>query len=277
MSAIDEKAERRAARAQKRLRKARFNLLRAGSFPLISRKHRLMVLWSPKSACTTVYTWFANLMGNLDEMRAYNAWPHRHRIEIYRNLEQTEAAILDDFSDYFIVKVLRDPLHRAASGFRHALQFPIQDEAMSTWSDGRLDRSTGYSFSDFLGSLEWAGLDASNVHFRPQFHEIEDDFAPDLVINITRQNLMQELNKVEDRIGQQRTDFEAMGWLHSLEANRRPMQLTSGEVDDRTPLTTEHASGLLPWPTNDRLLTPSAIYRIKRLYAVDFERYAAHL
>src|SRR5262245_41835151 len=51
--------------------------------PLILPQRRMIVVFSPKSACTTVVIWFLHQIGHSKAARDYASWPHRYRTEVY--------------------------------------------------------------------------------------------------------------------------------------------------------------------------------------------------
>jgi len=255
------------------LPKGQPRILRSTNLPLVDPHLKLMVLWSPKSACTTVYTWFAGITGRLEDVLAHSTWPHDHRTAVYEVSPETKAAIARNLSTYRIVRVFRDPYSRFLSSFRHSLIYGLNAAGSIDWAHGRLHRVRGYSLSDFLTYMEHVGVVSCDPHFRQQWHPIEEHLDPDTVINVSRRNLFKELNRVERRLGLKATDFSSISWLHSLEASRRPARIASTGADDQTLLTIRNAKGDDPWPDEASLLTPKARERIAQLYARDFEAY----
>src|SRR5439155_20288125 len=103
--------------SKKPVRRSR-RLLRYTPRPLVDAEKRVIVLWSPKSACTTTYVWFSHLCGFVDEVEKHDAFPHRHRIDVYMGSERYWSAIENDTRDFHVVRVIRDPYARAVSIFR---------------------------------------------------------------------------------------------------------------------------------------------------------------
>ena len=252
------------------------NVLDTRSRPLLNPDNGMMVLWSPKSACTTVFVWFAGTIGKLDEVHAYgNA--HRYRMQVYRKSDLYQRGLERSPADYRIVRVIRDPYQRAASIFRHALRTAFMNKQLKA-SPAALDRSTGFSFLQFLDYLGSLDLETANTHLRAQRHLVESEHWPEFIINISRQDLFTELNHVEEAFGLARTDFHEMAWLHERESERKARPgAFEGKTADDFPFDKDAASGLKPWPDYNELLTPRARARIEKIYARDFEAYAAHL
>ena len=242
---------------------------------LLNPDHRMMVVWSPKSACTTVFVWFANTIGKIEDMKGYK-WPHEYRSEAYYKSDLHLRGLKLAPRNYRIVRVIRDPYFRAASIYRHALKTRLDEDHLKAASPP-LDRRTGFSFMQFLDYIETLQLDSANVHIRPQFHPVEAELRPEFVINISRQDLFTELNKVEEAFALPRTDFHSLNWLHREADRKAKPGAFGGNEADVVPFDRLAARGQKPWPTYEQLLTPRARARIETLYARDFEAYADHL
>lgn len=212
--------------------------------PLVSVEKRLVVLWSPKSACTAAYVWFSSVCGFVEEVRRYHKFPHRHRQDIFQPQQKNYTG---DLSDFLIVRVVRDPYSRAASIYRHALLVGFRRPGVTVRED--------MAFAVFLNQLLGKDLYTLDPHVWPQRHPLEAERDPDVVINVTRQDLFSELNAVEKKQGWPLTDFAAMDWLHGFEKTR------SGQTR----------------VSYDAILTPAARRKIEAIYDVDFEQYRDYL
>jgi len=250
-------------------------LLRARPQPLLNPDAAMMVVWSPKSACTTIFVWFAATIGKLEEARAARD-VHRYRRDAYAASELYQRGLKRPVEAYRMVRVIRDPFLRAASIYRHALRTDILDRKGG--AAAALDRRAGFSFLTFLDHVGALLPNTADAHLRAQVHPVETALAPEVVINISRQNLFAELNRVEASFGLPRTDFDALAWLHRREDRRSAKPAAfAGEGADQHPFDAAAARGLKPWPDYGQLLTPAARARIEALYAADFKAYAAHL
>jgi hypothetical protein len=240
-----------------------------GDPPLIDPDRRLMLVFSPKAACSSSVIWFFHQAGLAQEARAHHEWPHRYRIERYSAGERQARGWLLPPQDLRVVRVVRDPLDRAASSFRHALGTGYASERILA-AVGVDTRTEPLSFQRFIDFLETEDLDRCDPHHRRQRHPVEDLRAPDVVISTTEHDLFAGLNAAERRFGLPVTDFGSLAWVHDVQRHRVPRSVDMGERPDLVPLTTRQAlSG--PWPTG--LLTPLARERLIRLYADDVARY----
>jgi hypothetical protein len=129
-------------------------LIRTAPRPLIHSEARMIVVFSPKSACSNVVIWFLHQLGLAEEARAYHDWPHRYRINVYYQSDLYRQALSLDLKNFRVVRVLRDPIDRAVSTFREVQRSALADE-LSASILGRTDAAeAGVSFSEFLDLLE---------------------------------------------------------------------------------------------------------------------------
>jgi len=247
--------------------------------PLFDPDHRLMVIWSPKSACTATTIWFYRQAGLYDVAKALDTWPHRYRLRVYERSEMWRRGRNDDLSKYRIIRVIRDPYQRAISSYRQALRYGYLDDRMRRFAGRPIDAEAGYSFDEFLDCIGERDLAAmtSNAHHAVQMHPVEWLRRPTDVINISKQDLFSELNRIEAEMGLPHTDFAAISWFHSTESGSRKSRPQSfgGPADTQRLLRSAAAEG--PWPIAEELLTETARAKIRRLYAVDFKAYAPYL
>ncbi|MBV9571612.1 MAG: sulfotransferase family 2 domain-containing protein [Alphaproteobacteria bacterium] len=209
--------------------------------PLVSPEKRLIVLWSPKSACTAAYVWFASVCGFVEDVRRYHRFPHWHRIEVFQNPPLNE---IGDLSDFLIVRIVRDPYTRAASIYRQAMLIGLK-------RPGDMVVREGMPFGAFLNQLMGKDLYTLDPHVWPQVHPLEAERNPDVVINVSKQDLFAELNALERVQGWPETDFAAMDWFHGPEKAR------SGQAG----------------VSYDTLLNRRARHKIEAIYAMDFQQY----
>lgn len=245
---------------------------------LLNCDKRLMVIWSAKSACTSVYVWFAHVSGFLDDLRAAHVPLQKHRTESYHYSDLYRRSLAAPLDDYRTLRVIRDPYARTVSLYRFALMHKYVEPYLATFSGGKLNRSAGFSFQQFLDLMGSIDLQTANVHFRPQFNPIEKIHKSDFTVNISKSNLFQQLNATALRWSLPATDFEGMKWLIELEKSRKAKEtpIEGADIDHRA-FNKAAARGRLPFPSYDQLLTPTARARIESLYSVDFQAYRSHL
>ena len=249
--------------------------LRLAPVPLVDRDRQVIVIWSPKSACTTTYVWFSHLCGFGHELDDYRGRVHAHHLHVYRKSSRYSASVAADTGGYHVVRIIRDPYIRAVSIFRYAL---ITHYADSSLAEAGLDFEKGISFRTFLEFLARIDMRRANIHYRPQLHPLERERKPDTVINITKSDMFAALNALEARMNWPHTDFPGMAWLHEYEGGRKARSDPFDGADlDLLPLVRSRRIRHSPFPTYDQLLTPAARRDIEAIYAADFEAYRDYL
>lgn len=250
----------------------------AQSKALLNCDLRLSVIWSAKSACTAVYTWFAHVSGFGDELSGEGRGPHEHRGNVYHRSGLYLRSLKADAAAFRTLRVIRDPYTRAVSSYRHALMNAYSDPYMAAASHGTLNRRQGYSFHQFLDMLESVDIRRANLHFRAQFRPMERIREPDAVINISKSDLFGELRKIERMWSLPPAEIATLDWFVEREASRKAKQLSVEGADlDRTAFDASAAQGQSPFPDYSQLLTPPARQRIERIYAIDFAAYRQFL
>jgi hypothetical protein len=240
--------------------------------PLIHPDARMIVIFSPKSACTSIAIWFFHQLGQAQAARDVSEWPHRYRRQYYRSDLYQKAFDLD-LSSFSVVRVVRDPFDRAVSSFRHGLRSQLAEKHLAKLIGRSALATTGLSFKEFLDALECCNLRTCNAHFRVQKHPLEDVIPVRHLINISTQDLFTRLNEVERDIGLPVTDFAKLAWLNNL-GDKRSHGNRTGEVPDAyTHPFTQKLARRGPWPSYQAFLTPTARERIARLYALDLDTY----
>jgi len=250
-------------------------LLAKQSRPLIDKDRHFVLGWLPKSACTTLYLWFASVGGFLPQVLAHHSFPHRHRNEVLLKSQRYREALRAYTPDFRFIKVIRDPYMRAVSIFRHAIAFGFANADLHARFGPSVDSQHGVSFQQFLDLLANLDMTAANPHYRPQLHPFEQHRRAGKIINISRSNLLTELAVLEKTNGWPATDFANSEWFKKIENTRSETVGQEGEPLDRAMLS--HGSHRHAFPSYAQLLTPEARRKIEYIYARDFEAYAAYL
>jgi hypothetical protein len=239
--------------------------------PLVDPDRKLVVVFSPKSACTSVAIWFFNLIGHLKAARDYHEWPHQYRTIHYQSALYNRA-LRGGIDDYTVVRVVRDPYDRVTSSFRHAVSTGYADDELSAAIPEYDREDRRISFSRFLDFLQTEDLSTCNPHHGLQYHPIEDLLKPGHAINISRQDLFTRLNEVEVALGLPHTDFPSIAWIHDLSQKRHVAKVAFEGDAVNSSLDRERAAHG-PWPAASALLTPDVRQRIAKLYGPDVSRY----
>lgn len=238
--------------------------------PLLLPDAKLMVLFSAKSACTSVVIWFLNHLGHAKAARDYANWPHFYRNEVYYKSKAFRHAWGTPLREYRLVKVMRDPFQRAASSFRHLVRHIEMDPSVGAFLQRDDLEEKGLSFDEFLRFLEASDVSAVNPHYKLQRHPIEDRLRVRHLINVSQEDLFARLNEVERDVGLPVTDFSALAWIHEAQDGRGVPYFESDEdISGRRFMRNEAYHG--PWPSPGTLLTAEARSRIARIYAADVQ------
>jgi hypothetical protein len=154
------------------------------------------------------------------------------------------------------------------SSFRHALSTGYaRDPILHAIG---IDIAEGLSFERFIDFLEREDLQRCDPHHRLQWHPVEQLRRPDMVLDVSRQSLFEGLNDFERRVGMPLTDFQALRWIHELQAARAPLA-GPGAADAYRQILTQEQAQRGPWPQG--LLEREARVRLERLYADDIRLY----
>lgn len=264
---------RRALRALMAQRSALSKTLTASPAPLLNIDRNFMVFWSPRSACSTVYYWFAHASGFADELEQYGRRIHRHRRDFYKSdLYQRSAEAGPD--SMRMLKIFRDPYSRSISIYRHAITTAVHDNVTQQVMGEHFTAQDGFSFQEFLDFVGRIDLTKSDVHLRPQFHPFEHERKPDHYINIAKTDLFEGINAFERTCGLEPTDFPNLSGLHDREKKRKAEPWDDQDKPmDHVRLQRSNIRKLGRFPSSSQLLTPEAKEKIETIYKVDFDAY----
>jgi hypothetical protein len=239
--------------------------------PLIDPNAKTVVIFSPKSACSSVVVWFFHHLGHAKAARDFHFWPHHYREQVYYHSLLYQKAYDLDFSSFKVIRVVRDPNVRAVSAFRHLLS--LAGAPFGRRIGMSYVAKSGLTFSEFLDYLESLDLTRCETHFALQRHPIEDRLPVHYLINVSKDDLFDRLNEVERDLGLERTDLRSFEWIADLARRHQPTNELKDVTDvySRRFYTKDANKG--PWPRADALLTPAARERLARLYAVDIKAY----
>jgi hypothetical protein len=233
----------------------------------------MIVLFSPKSACTNVVIWFFHQLGHAAAAQDYDRWPHKYRGNVYYKSALYRRAFQHDLSRYFVLRVIRDPFERAVSSFRHVHRNGSADHLIAQ-ALGRRDIATsGLSFSEFLDFLETCDLAKCDGHYRLQRHPVEDRLPIRYLINASAEDLFARLNEVEADLGIAITDFNKLEWLNNVDRTHSHVAAPFDAANTYTHRFDRATARSGSWPSYDAFLTTEARERIARLYAVDIRAY----
>jgi hypothetical protein len=251
------------------------------TWPLVVRNFPIVICWTHKSANTTMLKWFlyhTQLLG-----RATAEYPDRLHLfwHAYASAqpdyaEQCFRALAGPVRK-LTVKVIRDPAHRAVSGFLHFVRDP-KAGFRDTWADFiAWKRATGRSaeatatFIDFLQFI----LDTRDagkpvdLHARPQWNPAQDPYVR---LHIPLEDLSSHLHRLEHLCGLRTSPLDRLSRSphHSPPAKGRPWPPHASSLPlDKKRLCTLGA------PDGGALLDDVTLPLIHDAFAADYAAYAA--
>lgn len=177
------------------------------SFPII-------LMWSHKSGCTTLLSWFFHQIDLLDIAQKYHPWIHQYEINVFKNkdsyAEELVGQLLNRKKEVY--KLVRNPYKRAVSSFLMLYYYdePYWYEVWKTieqqpFTDSIGQGHSGVSFKQFLYYLKETGSDISstNHHFAEQYIDGEEQFV-DHIIKL--ENFRIHLAEIENKHNLKKTD-----------------------------------------------------------------------
>ena len=244
--------------------------------PLLFGPGRLGIIWSAKSACTTVLFWYLWHCNLLQAARFYGAWPHNFRNRVLYSSETYRAwAAQADATGWSWLRIVRDPFTRAVSSYRHALRHGYEDAKMARILQRPIDGKDGYSFEQFLDYLLRIDIATCNLHHRLQFHPVEELVTPSRIVNIGKHDLMACLSEIDATLELPTEPAAALlKAIAEIAEHHHARESAVGQDHAATRFTTPEAWG--EWPANRHFLNESTRDKIARIYATDFTRYAAY-
>lgn len=244
--------------------------------PLLFGPGRLGIIWSPKSACTTLLLWYLWHCDLLQAALSYDPWPHYFRRRVLYDSGAYRAWNADvSASDWSWLRVVRDPFVRAVSSYRHALQHGYEDRKMARVLQRPVDSKDGYSFEQFLDYLLRIDISTCNVHHREQFHPVETLVGPARIIDVARHDLMAFLGKIDETLPPPRQPAAALhAAIAAIASSHHARETAVAEDRAGTAFTMAQARPQTEWPSHRDFLNASTRGKIATIYANDLARYA---
>jgi hypothetical protein len=259
------------------------NFWRGSMLPLWSKDFPVVVSWSPKSGCTTILKWFLDQNNLLEAAYSHNPWVHEYREKILYAQKNYKTECKDAFTKNtqkkYILKVIRNPLHRSVSSYLHYLRYGVLTKGwevvreIETWkASNGLSRQKGLSFRQFLNFVLNQDLISirNDPHFGQQYDARQDEKV-DLFIPI--ESISSEIRKIENKFGMTKIDLNELS--NSVHNNRTsdshnwPAQAASFPADD-------DFNRKLGVPPAEIFLDHETRLLIRNVYWRDFEKYSEY-
>ena len=161
--------------------------------PLYSPGFPFILMWSEKSACTTVAKWFFAQIGLLKRALSYHRWIHEYENSVFKArkgyLESCCAAFCEGVAS---LKFVRNPYTRLYSGYLETCSPRVlsQPEHWSTLTRAKVlehlvgesvGLEYGYSFNQFVNWVAEQSPNDLDPHLAPQFESYENQANPRVV------------------------------------------------------------------------------------------------
>lgn len=173
----------------------------------ICEEKKIILLWSPKVACTTLHNWFVRdicEIPGLDDPRIL-----ANKFNIIKNLNHTE--IKNNFNNHKVFLFVRDPIHRCISCFINKFIF-YRNEKLKNMSqleqfsfnliknyDSKIN--DGITFNEYLNAIQHGiNINKINHHFTTQINVKKFLAYKNIEVN-NIDNLNEKLNKINKDYG----------------------------------------------------------------------------
>jgi hypothetical protein len=234
-----------------------------------------VLLWSQKSGCTTLLTWFLAHAGQLDAAVAYGRWVHDYEREVMLR-RPAQAEHLRDWLESGVpaFKLVRDPYQRAVSSYLSLLEIPDgathdtlpMRAAIRRMVYGTDDVGYSFSFRQFLAWLETQDIDLVDDHLASQLTALDAEI--DDLEYLRLESLADDLAAVERRFGLDHVDLGSLPQPpHHVQRSAHRFADASAIADLQPRITIAEGP---PLPHADDFLAPDVVASIERIYAADF-------
>lgn len=251
-------------------------LLRHLPLPMISLPERFGILWSAKAGSMAITLWFLSRLGLLEEAHRYGKNPHNYRRQVLTKSDQYLDWVTHcDPKTLAWLRIIRDPYRRTVSSFRHVVRHGrADDEIQRSLHISIVDQ--GLSFEEFLDHLCTVDITACDIHYRQQWHPIEQHISLHTVVNIDQGGaLVPMFERFEQEIGLPPLDpARRAAMLHCLETEKRRHHKDGApSTGDSAKTRIMRTEARAEWPSNEAFLGAETRRRIEQIYAKDFVAY----
>ena len=87
----------------------------------IHKKHKIVIIWSAKAACTTVNHMIFEYEGLLENALKYDKWIHRYRQDYITKYNKQNRILLSNIPNKNYIQFCVNPYRRAVSSYIHAM------------------------------------------------------------------------------------------------------------------------------------------------------------
>jgi hypothetical protein len=244
--------------------------LHVSGFPLI-------LLYSPKSGCTSAVKWFFWQTGLLEEAQAYGKWVHRFENQVFKRTSGYRMDLIAELclGQKRLIKFTRNPFQRAVSSFL-MLSGPqlgkltffghAEWKKIRTYKYGAAEDKRGASFVDFLCYLRDADSAKRKIngHFAQQYRPDESAFN---VEYYRLENMSATFRELEAQLGLAAAPDDLLSSHHHRRyMNEVQEDVSTLDIDEDTFVET-------PPPNYRAFYTAHTIDLVRQVFKDDFEHY----
>lgn len=241
--------------------------------PLVFKHREFGVIWSAKSACTKVVSWYLKLTGLLHAAEFYHTWPHRFREDVLYNsaIYQRWVTLLPDPSTYDWYQFHRDPVKRALSAYRHNVLHPYAHHHLSREIGREVTTQSGFSLNEFLKYLTSMNVYGNtDIHIKSQVHPFSQ-FGT--MINLDKVDMFEAMHAIEKKHDLQPTEFDRYPVFSRIDSIHNATSAEAPEFDPDRAYNAMDASGA--WPVNDKVIDEETRAKIVEIYQKDVDFFAS--
>lgn len=241
----------------------------------VSHEKKIVVFWSPKSACTSIVDWFYYGILKLDTQSHRREFLTEHYLSTV-----PQAKLYCDNDGYKSVAFVRNPISRSASAYLNKFLYrkkkPIQEyNNLETFSQVLYDQFKEY---DYIETEEYVGLSFYDYlrfvnHMQKNKEEINDHWNIQYSENLKFDFLVKvedfntQLASVNDKLGITNYIPKKLNSTQNLKMN----DLSRHEIVDKIPSTELLKRNLRVCKRN--ILSEDCIELIKHIYYIDFKKF----
>lgn len=219
--------------------------------------------------------WYLVAEGQDDKAFAYHHWPHHYRERVlYLSPEFRDALTRLRSSKgrgWSLIRVMRSPLNRLVSSYRHALLFGYADREMSRVLGRKIVSREGFSITTFLDFLQRIDIQTCDPHYRAQVNPIDAlNFEKKFVINADQVNLFEALNQVESHLGLGRTKFDNIPYFAEIGKIHHSRHSEREDLDQLFTRVFSADDAQKDWPGLQLRAVPEVKAEVEKIYAADY-------
>ena len=256
--------------------------------PLYHPDFPYILFWSQKAGCTTVVKWFFAQLGLLEAAQSHSHWIHDYEQQVYKKRAGYREELSDALASgrYKRVKIVRDPLARAASAFlilgeRGAIITHRKHWVQTHWDkvdewlarQGK-DPADGICFMDhlaFVRELESEGPHTVNQHVSQQYVAGETGLV-DEIVPIER--FAEWTQRVAEERGVRHIDLNSVATSFHHHKSVQECTDALGPWPEATPIRRgAYADGR--FPATRALVNERSVPVIRDVYRADFTAYGS--